>query len=175
MPDGRSADLPRSMDDTMRMRNAEGKSVADTQSTNTRAIAWSVSMGLVPGYAGDRYDDSPWQIEKRRALLHDTWEREMAATLAETGFTISVVMTDGKVVYPADNGCPVGGETVVVLSGSSNPKHVSPDRFDDYVAAVEAMILRVQDAMDQTSVRIEFVELYRSVYSRVEKTPALAA
>lgn len=137
---------------------------------NTRAIAWSVSMGLVPGYAGPDYDDSEWALGKRRHLLHATWEKEMENTLAETGFTVSCVMSDGKVVYPRSNGCPVGGETVIVLSGSSNPTHVAPDRFDEYVEAVETMILRVQAIMEQTSVRIEFVELMRSVYSRVEKT-----
>lgn len=36
----------------MRTMIAEGKSVPETQAPNTRAIAWSVSMGLVPGYAG---------------------------------------------------------------------------------------------------------------------------
>lgn len=157
------------------MERAEGNVVNDAQSPNTRAIAWSVSMGLIPGYDGEGYDASAWVVDKRRTLLLKTWEKEMAATLADTGFTVSVVMTDAKVLYPAENGCPAGGETVVVLSGSSNPKHVSPDRFDDYVAAVEAMILRVQTAMEQTSVRIEFVELLRSVYSRVEKTPAAQA
>jgi len=147
----------------------------DTQSPNTRAIAWSVSMGVIPGYAGPGYDDSGWNMEKRRMLLHKTWEKEMERTLMETGFTVSTVMTDAKVVYRQEDGCPVSGENVILLSGSSNPRFVLPDRFDEYVAAVEAMILRVQEAMEQTSVRIEFVELYRSFYSRVEKTPALAA
>lgn len=142
----------------------------ETQTPNTRAIAWSVSMGIIPGYAGQGYDDAGWNLEKRRILLHRTWEEEMERTLTETGFTVSTVMTAAKVLYRQDDGCPVSGENVFVLSGSSNPSHVSPDRFDAYVAAVEAMILRVQEVMEQTSVRIEFVELYRSFYSRVEKT-----
>lgn len=153
----------------MQMMNAEGKRMSDLPTPNTRAIAWSVSMGLVSGYAGEGYDDSDWNLRKRRVLLHRTWEKEMERTLLETGFTVSTVMTDAKVVYRQEDRCPVAGESVVVLSGSSNPRYVSPDRFDEYIEAVETMILRVQDAMGQTSVRIEFVELLRSVYSRVEK------
>lgn len=132
----------------------------------TKAVAWSATMGLIPGYG---HDNDPATVAARKAMLIELWDAAMERTYADTGFTVSAVMTDALVVYPQANGCPVGGEQAVTLTGSSNPTKVDPGRFDDFIAAVEDMVLRVQAGMEQTSVRIEFSLLERSVYSRVEK------
>lgn len=91
----------------------------------------------------------------------------MEKVLAETGFVVSAVLTPVTVLYPRTKGCPTGGENVIVLSGSSNPDHVGPESFDLFMEVVEGMVLRLQTAMDQNSVRLEFGETLHTVYSRI--------
>lgn len=130
-----------------------------------KAIAWTATMGLVPGYD---HDNDPTLVAERKALLTRAWDEAIAETQESTGFTVSAVMTDSIVLYPRANGCPEGGEHAVTLSGSSNPAYVPEDRFAEFVQAVESTVLRIQRTMEQTSVRIEFSMISRSVYSRLD-------
>lgn len=136
-----------------------------TFASDTPAIGWSATIGLIPGYG---HDNDPDAVAARKALLAASWDQAMRDTADATDFVISAVMTDSVVLYPRSGGCPEGGERAVTLTGSSNPVYVGPDAFDDYVAAVERTVLRVQRAMEQTTVRIEFRLIQRSVYSRLD-------
>lgn len=129
------------------------------------AISWTATMGLVPGYG---HDNSPLDIADRRALLASAWSDAMEATLADTGFSVSTVMTDAIVIYPKTGRCPDGGEVAVTLSGSSNPRYVNRDEFEAFMDAVERTVREVQVRMEQTSVRIEFGSILRSVYCRTD-------
>lgn len=145
--------------------SAPARSDAIAGMTSDRAIGWSVAMCLLAGYGNANDADA---IERRTALLARTWHEEMTRTENETGLLVSCVMTPSAVIYPEAYGCPAEGERTVTISGGSNPARVAPDQFDDYVAAVEATILRVQRVIRQTSVRIEFHEIVRSTYSRTQ-------
>ncbi len=128
-----------------------------------QAIGWTATMGLFPGY---RHDNAPDRRAERVALLKDAWNREMDACRATTRFSISCVMTDAVVLYPANGGCPEGGEDSIVLSGSSNPRYVKPGELEAFMEAVERVVRAVQISMEQTSCRIEFTPIIRSIYSR---------
>lgn len=130
----------------------------------TRAVSWSATMGLIPGYG---HDNDPDVVAERKALLIRVWREAMEDTKASTGYTISAVLTDSTVIYPVTGGCPPDGEQAVTLSGSSNPAFVPEPEFEAFMHAVEAAVLHAQSRMEQTSVRIEFSILDRSVYSRV--------
>jgi hypothetical protein len=134
-------------------------------SANTGAISWTATMGLIPGYG---HDNSPSRIAERKALLASAWSDAMEATLADTGFSVSTVMTDAIVLYPKAGMCPEGGEVAVTLSGSSNPRYVGPDEFEAFMDAVERTVREVQISMKQTSVRIEFGSILRSLYCRTD-------
>jgi hypothetical protein len=129
------------------------------------AIAWTATLGLIPGYGHDNDDAA---VAERRILLVEAWSREMERTLLEDNFSVSCVMTDSVVHYPASGRCPKGGEIAVTLSGSSNPRYVPSDRFEAFMDAVESTVKAVQTAMEQTSCRIEFTPLLRSTYSRLD-------
>jgi len=134
-----------------------------------QAIGWTATMGLVPGYRWDEgmsVDEIAELVREKRLELNDRWTAAMDDHLRETGFSISCVMTDCTVVYPFEGGCPIGGEPAVCLHGSSNPRYVKPDQFEAFMAAVEAVVKIVQEGMLQTSCRIEFTPIMRSVYSR---------
>ncbi len=128
-------------------------------------IGWSVAMGLIPGYG---HGNAGMSLDERRAMLVSQWAGIMPHVEANTGFLVSAMLSDARVLYPTALGCPHGGEHVVVLSGSSNPTKVSPDQFDAYVQAVETAVHLLRDAMGQNSVRIEFVRIARSSYFRAD-------
>ena len=129
------------------------------------AIGWSVAMGLLPSYG---HDNDPVEVSLARDNLARQWEAAMAATEKWTGIMVSAVMSDATVHYPVELGCPKGGESVVVISGSSNPTKIPADRFDDYIDAVEMAVQTVREAMGQNSVRIEFTRIARSTYFRAD-------
>jgi hypothetical protein len=133
--------------------------------TDVEAIEWKVAMGLIPGYG---HANSGMSLDDRRTYLATQWAAIMDRVQAETGFLVSAMLTDARALYPTTLGCPDGGEHVVVLSGSSNPTKVSPEQFDAYVAAVEKAVHMLRDAMEQNSVRIEFVRIARSSYFRAD-------
>ncbi|MFC7739422.1 hypothetical protein ACFQX4_27580 [Roseomonas sp. GCM10028921] len=137
-----------------------------TASANEAAISWSATMGLIPGYG---HDNRPELLPGRRDLLVRLWSAAMEETLEQTGFSVSAVMTDSLVLYPESAGCPVGGEIAVTIAGSSNPARVGTDQFDAFSAAVRRTVRRVQEGMEQTSVRIEFTRIDRSLYSRLDE------
>lgn len=128
-----------------------------------QAIGWSATMGLIPGYG---HDNDPDTLSRRRDVLVELWNEAMEACHRDTRFSISCVMTDATVLYPQAGGCPEGGERAIMLTGSSNPKYVKPHEFEAFMAAVERVVRQVQVGMEQTSCRIEFTRILRSVYSR---------
>jgi hypothetical protein len=128
-----------------------------------QAIGWSATMGLFPGYG---HDNAPELRTERVELLKDAWNREMDACRAATRFSVSCVMTDATVLYPRDGGCPEGGEDSIMLTGSSNPKFVRTDELEAFMDAVVEVVQAVQKTMEQTSCRIEFTPILRSIYSR---------
>lgn len=136
--------------------------------TTTRgtAIGWTATIGLVPGYG---HDNQGADLAFRRQTLVREWFRAMRETKAETGFVVSAVMDDALVLYPHES-CPASGEVAVRLTGSSNPGHVPEDRIASFMDAVEATVRRVQAAMEQRTVRIEFHRIERSVYSVMGET-----
>jgi hypothetical protein len=140
------------------------KTVRRVQS-DVEAIGWSVAMGLVPGYG---HGNAGMSLDDRRTYLATSWTEIMFRIQTETGFLVTAVLSEAKALYPGGLGCPDGGEHVVMLSGSSNPTKVSPEQFDDYVAAVERAVHLLRDVMEQNSVRIEFVRVARSSYFRAD-------
>lgn len=133
--------------------------------SDVEAIGWSVAMGLIPGYG---HGNGGMSLDDRRDMLASQWASIMPHVEANTGFLVSAMLSDARVLYPTSLGCPPGGEHVVVLSGSSNPTKVTADQFDAYVAAVETAVHLLRDAMGQNSVRIEFVRIARSSYFRAD-------
>lgn len=133
--------------------------------SDVEAIGWSVAMGLVPGYG---HGNAGMSLDDRRTYLTTNWTEIMFRIQTETGFLVTAVLSEARALYPGGLGCPEGGEHVVMLSGSSNPTKVSPEQFDDYVAAVERAVYMLRDVMEQNSVRIEFVRIARSSYFRAD-------
>ena len=131
---------------------------------NQAAVGWTATIGLFPGYG---HGNAGGDIAERRRLLVEQWFASMRQTQAETDLVVSAVLTDSVVLYP-HNSCPEGGEVAMTLTGSSNPTHVAPERLDDFMAAVQATVRRVQEAMEQKTVRLEFHRIERSVYSRLD-------
>jgi hypothetical protein len=128
------------------------------------AVGWTATIGLVPGYG---HGNAGVDLAERRRLLVEQWFASMRRTHDETDLVISAVLSESVVLYP-HNSCPDGGEVAMTLTGSSNPTHVAPERLDDFMAAVETTVRRVQEAMEQRTVRLEFHRIERSIYSRLD-------
>lgn len=148
-----------------RARHAEMLKAQRRIGTGVEAIGWSVAMGLLPGYG---HGNRGMSIEDRRTYLATNWAAVMDMVEESSGFLVTAMLSDARVLYPTRLGCPDDGEHVVVLSGSSNPTKVTPEQFDAYVAAVETAIYMLRDVMEQNSVRIEFTRIARSSYHRAD-------
>jgi hypothetical protein len=136
--------------------------------TDPTAIGWTATIGLIPGYG---HGNTGCDVSERRAMLVREWFTSMRRTHEETGFVISAVLSESVVLYP-HNSCPEHGEVAMTLTGSSNPAHVAADRLGDFMDAVHATVRRVQEGMEQKTVRLEFTRIERSIYSRLDDTAA---
>lgn len=78
--------------------------------------AFEFVVGVNPGYFHDNPCSTPLIV------VSDAWNKAAEQCLADGGSYIPVVMHEAKAVYRREWGCPIGGETVVVVSGVRNPE-----------------------------------------------------
>ena len=122
-----------------------------------KTIKFSIAIGVVAGY-GHNNEVGESAVD----IVAKAWQKAAADYFATTGVYPSGVVTPGKVVYHTDWGCPAGGETVAVISGSANPQFT--EDMAAWKEAVIAVAKAVKAELQQTTVSIEFQEVEDFVY-----------
>lgn len=77
----------------------------------------------------------------------------IAYVLKKHGVVVGCTVTEGRVFYPAEFGCPLDGETVVVVSGAANPKFTNEQGWR--VAAI-ALVQVLKGFLKQSRVTMTF-------------------
>ena len=116
-----------------------------------KTIKFFASLGVVAGYGHDNATPaSPEQI------AGEAWQEAGAAVMAATKTYVGAVITPAKTVYSTDWGCPVGGETTVLITGECNPQYT---KIDDYKAAVVETLRQAALALGQSTTQLTFIEV----------------
>ncbi len=123
---------------------------------------FGVTAGYGHGNAGGTADPA--------AVVARVWREALEAEFAVSKILVGGIVTAGRVVYPADFGCPDDGEVVATVSGDANPKFVEPDKLDDFREAVIRVVETVKDALKQERVQLVFASNFGFVYYEPEST-----
>ena len=90
--------------------------------TQEKTIQFEVVIGVNEGYFHNNDNSS---IEDFNTLY-----QQMAADMYdELGVYISASISEKKVIYHKDLGCPVGGETVYSIIGTCNPEFCETETY----------------------------------------------
>ena len=117
----------------------------------------TLSFRLVVGVEKGYYHNVKGVAES--ALVHKIavlWQELAKKEFNESEIYVSAIAQPGSVIYHTQWGCPQGGESVVVLSGSANPNFI-----EDLVAWKETVIKlakELKERLKQTTLTVEFQE-----------------
>ena len=88
--------------------------------------------------------------------VSELWQKLAANEFNQSGIYVSVIAQPAAVIYHQEWGCPQGGESVIVLSGSANPNFIKD--LDAWKKVVIKLAKELKEQLNQTTLTIEFQE-----------------
>ena len=118
-----------------------------------KTLSFRITVGVAEGY----FHNLSGVAEN--ALVHkvsELWQKIAKEEFDKSEIYVSAVAQPGSVIYHTQWGCPQGGESVVVLSGSANPTFVKD--LDVWKNVVIELGKKLKKELKQTTLTIEFQE-----------------
>ena len=126
-------------------------------------LKFEATFGIVAGYGHDNSTAADPATVVARA-----WRGALEAEFASSNILVGAVVTAGRVVYPADFGCPEDGEVVATVRGDANPKFVGEGEgktsLSDFRDAVIRVTWATKRLLKQARVQLTFQEVSGFVY-----------
>jgi len=88
--------------------------------------------------------------------VSELWQKMAREEYNKSYIYVSAVVQPGAVVYNQEWGCPTGGESIVVLSGSANPTFIKD--LDSWKETVVKLSKELKKELKQNTLTIEFQE-----------------
>ncbi len=126
-----------------------------------RTVKFFASLGVVAGY-GHNNAPKNWWIKifchrtPAESIAGKAWQTAAAAVMAASGTYVGAVITAARTVYHTDWGCPVGGETTVLITGECNPEYTE---MAAYKTAVIETLRQAALALGQSTTQLTFSEV----------------
>lgn len=98
-----------------------------------KAIKFEISFGVVPGFTSSTTSSG---VALEEVIL--AWKEAAAFVKKQTGIFISAQFSAAQVIYPV--GLDIISETVVSVSGISNPKFNENDVYTDTVRLISEAV-----------------------------------
>ena len=118
-----------------------------------KTLSFRIAVGVVEGY----FHNVKGVAES--ALVYkvsELWQELAREEYNKSFIYVSAVAQPGAVIYNQEWGCPTGGESIVVLSGSANPTFVKD--LDVWKNVVIELGKKLKKELKQTTLTIEFFE-----------------
>lgn len=129
-------------------------------------LKFEATFGLVAGYG----HDNSGAVADPAAVVARAWREALEAEFASSSILVGAVVSAGRVVYPANFGCPLDGEVVATVRGDANPKFVQPDKLNDFRQAVIRVADATRHALQQERVQLSFQDNSGFVYYEPEES-----
>ena len=118
-----------------------------------KSLSFRLVVGVVEGYYHNVAGVAEDALVENVSTL---WQQLAAREFDQNNVYVSVIAQPGAVIYHTDWGCPVGGESVVVLSGSANPTFVKD--MEQWKETVVKLAKQLKKQLKQSTLSIEFFE-----------------
>lgn len=118
-----------------------------------QTISFRIVAGVAEGYFHNLNGISDNDLVNKVAKL---WQEIAKDTFNESGIYVSAIAQPGSVVYHRGWGCPAGGESVVVLSGTANPEFI--EDLDEFREIVIKLAKELKKELKQSTLSVEFFE-----------------
>jgi hypothetical protein len=119
----------------------------------SKTISFRIATGVAQGYYHNLAGVAEKELVNKVASL---WQELCEEEFSESGIYPSAVAIPGSVIYSPNWGCPQGGESVVVLTGSANPEFVKD--MEAYKDSVLRVAKKLKEELGQTTLTVEFFE-----------------
>ncbi len=118
-----------------------------------KAIKFEISFGVVPGFT-----DSTTQNDIAIESVVRAWEEAAADVMEQKGLFVSAQFSAAQVIYPF--GLDIISETVVSVSGISNPKFQANDIYREAVRLISEYV-KTGLKQNTATLQLSEVESYR--------------
>jgi len=118
-----------------------------------KTISFRIVAGIEKGYFHNTKGVAESALVYKVAAL---WQELAKSEFDKSEIYVSAVAQPGSVIYHQQWGCPIGGESVVVLSGSANPTFVKD--LNKWKETVVKLAKELKQKLNQTTLTIEFQE-----------------
>jgi len=118
-----------------------------------KTLSFKLAVGVAEGYFHNISGVAENGLVEKVAKI---WQELTANEFDESEIYVSAIAQPGSVIYHTDWGCPVGGESVVVLSGSANPTFVK--NLNAWKETVLKLARQLKKELKQSTLSVEFFE-----------------
>ena len=118
-----------------------------------KTISFRIVVGVEKGYFHNTKGVAESALVYKVSKL---WQELTREEYNESYIYVSAVAQPGAVIYNQEWGCPTGGESVVVLSGSANPTFVKD--LDAWKETVVKLAKQLKKELKQSTLTVEFFE-----------------
>lgn len=105
-------------------------------------------IGVNEGYGHDNEQVNAMQV------LIDAWQKQADSVFELTGIYVSAVVSESRVVYKKEWGCPEGGEVVFTVESTMNESFIKDSHA--WKEAVIKVVKAVKQELKQSTVTLEF-------------------
>ena len=133
-------------------------------------LKFEATFGIAAGYGHSNVDVTEAEAA---SVVAAAWRQALEAEFASSNILVGAVVSAGRVVYPADFGCPDNGEVVATVCGDANPKFVGGEgqtSFADFRDAVIRVAEATKNTLQQERVQLSFSDNCGFVYYEPEDT-----
>lgn len=117
-----------------------------------KTIKFFASLGINEGYFHtNTIKDSPTKI------VGEIWQENAKKEFETSGIYVGAVICNSKTVYNVDWGCPIGGETTVLITGEYNPNFYQKSNEKWKQSAIN-VLKNCSLLLKQSTAQITFVE-----------------
>ena len=118
-----------------------------------KTLSFRIVTGVAKGYYHDLAGVAENGLVDQVASL---WQEFAKEEFDKSNTYVSAVVQPGCVVYHQDWGCPVSGESVIILSGTANPQFVKD--LDAWKESVLSLAKQLKKELKQSTLSVEFFE-----------------
>jgi len=118
-----------------------------------KTLSFRIVTGVESGYHHDVKGVADNSLVFKVSKL---WQELAASEFDKSEIYVSAVTQPGSVVYHNQWGCPRGGESVIVLSGSANPNFI--EDLGQWKETVVKLAKQLKKELKQSTLTVEFFE-----------------
>jgi hypothetical protein len=114
-----------------------------------KTVSFTATCGVNAGY-------NESNSNAKQGVAQVAWQQAAEEVYASSGVYVSAIITEAKVIYSKNWGCPVGGEAIIIIQGELNPEFATEKKYKEGVIQT---LQKLKEELGQTTAQVVFHEV----------------